>query len=410
MDFTKITLRGWQQFESIDIDFHHQLTVLTGANGSGKTTILQQLAKHFGWDVPSLSTPFLDKIGSLWKWVSGTIIKDANSAHIKIGEINYSNGNVAQLNVPPQNSAQYNIQINNIQSVKCFYIPSHRSVFRYQQLDNIPTRNTIDKNLAFQKVSGSTRNRYLGGHDQSSSFFMKETLISWSIFGRGNVDLQPDQKLLDYYQGFENTLKDILPKELGFQKFTIQNFEVVLECKAGNFIIDAASGGISAIIDMAWQIYMFSPEKGENFTVIIDEIENHLHPTMQRRILPDFIKAFPNVRFIVSTHSPLIVGSVKDSSVYVLKNNEQNRIISQKLDLINKAKTASEILDEVLGVSFTMPVWVEEELRKSIDKYTQSEITEASFAALRGDLAKVGLERLMPEAISRIIEKKDDQD
>ncbi|MBP7722945.1 MAG: AAA family ATPase, partial [Alphaproteobacteria bacterium] len=42
----------------------------------------------------------------------------------------------------------------------------------------------------------------------------------------------------------------------------------------------------------------------------IDEVENHLHPSMQRQVLGDFLEAFPNVCFIVSTHSPLIVGSV----------------------------------------------------------------------------------------------------
>jgi len=219
----------------------------------------------------------------------------------------------------------------------------------------------------------------------------------------------PDEKLLEYYVGFENILKIVLPKEIGFSKFIIKKAEVVLECESGNFIIDAASGGISAIIDMAWQVYMYSTDKNPNFTVIIDEIENHLHPTMQRRILPSLIEAFPDVSFIVSTHSPLIVGSVKDSEVYVLKFNDNKKVISQKLDLVNKAKTASEILDEVLGVSFTMPIWAEDSLNQIVNKYIKTNINEESFIEMRKDLSSIGMEKFMPQAISSLLKEKNDQ-
>ena len=361
MNFKTITIDKWQQFENVEINFHERLTVITGANGSGKTTILNILAKHFGWDVQSLATPKMDVQSRIWKWLTGFFTNDSNTQN-KRGEIEYSNGVKANIIVPQQVGPQYNIEIENRQTINCFFIPSHRSIFRYQVLNSIPTHGAIDKGQAFNKVSNSSKNRYFGSSDQSSSFHMKETLVTWNIFGRGNEDMVPNEKLLEYYKGFEDTLKTVLPTELGFKKFVVRNFEIVLECDSGDFIIDAASGGISSIIDFAWQIYMYAADEKGSFTVIIDEVENHLHPTMQRRILPDFVKAFPNVSFIVSTHSPLIVGSVKDSNVYILRFNKEKKVTTQKLDLINKAKTATEILDEVLGVSFTMPVWAEEKL------------------------------------------------
>jgi predicted ATP-binding protein involved in virulence len=184
----------------------------------------------------------------------------------------------------------------------------------------------------------------------------------------------------------------------------------VLECLSGDFIIDAASGGISALIDMAWQIYMYSSDKKSPFTVLIDEVENHLHPSMQRRILGDLINAFPHVSFIVTTHSPLIVGSVKDSFVYVLRyeNDEQrHKVITEQLDLVNKAKTATEILDEVLGVSFTMPIWAEEELSSIVSKYLKEDITPESLSAMRSELATIGLEKLVPTAVTKLVQEKD---
>ncbi|MFA5948460.1 MAG: AAA family ATPase, partial [Candidatus Gracilibacteria bacterium] len=353
MNFQKLTIKEWQQFQNIEIAFHDRLTILTGANASGKTTILKLLARHCGWNATSLATPKKDLTTMAWKWLTGLFIEDKEPKET-IGSLHYNDNKQAILKVPKeQNSPQYNIQIEGQQGVDCFFIPSHRSVFRYQQVTQIPTANTIDRRQAFDKVSNSNKSRYDGGADTPSNFHIKEALICWSIFGQGNKDMDPNETLLGYYNGFQEVLTKVLPKSLGFEKFVIRKSEVVLICKSGNHVIDASSGGISAIIDLAWQIYFYATEETPSFTVLIDEVENHLHPTMQRQILPDFIEAFPHTRFIVSTHNPLIIGSVKESNVYALRYNENNKIVSEQLDFINKAKTATEILDEVLGVSFT---------------------------------------------------------
>ncbi len=154
---------------------------------------------------------------------------------------------------------------------------------------------------------------------------------------------------------------------------------------------------------------MYSTKEQTDFTVIIDEVENHLHPTMQRQILPDLLNAFPQARFIVSTHSPLVVGSVQNSIVFVLKYDENRKIISRQLDLVNQAKTATEILDEVLGVSFTMPIWAEEKLNNIVNTYSQKEMTKDEFQNMRNELKEAGLGKLMPEVIYDLIEKENEK-
>ena len=63
--FKELIIEGWRQFQDIDITFHDRLTVLTGANGTGKTTLLNLLNRHFGWDLQFVSTPSIKKRGVL---------------------------------------------------------------------------------------------------------------------------------------------------------------------------------------------------------------------------------------------------------------------------------------------------------------------------------------------------------
>ena len=253
-------------------------------------------------------------------------------------------------------------------------------------------------------MHNSTKNRYFGGGDEATNFHIKETLIAWNIFGRGNEDMAPEEEQLSNFVGFQQVFRNVLPPTLGFKKLSIRNMEIVMESDTGEFLIDAASGGLSSLIDLAWQIYMFQPGEDGSFTVLIDEVENHLHPTMQRRVLPDLLEAFPNVRFIVATHAPLIVGSVKSSKVYALRYDQHSLVVSHELDLVNEARTAAQVLDEVLGVSVTMPIWAEEALSRIVQEFTATEITKESLDRLRLKLKQEGLSQFLPDTISRMTE------
>ncbi len=417
MYFSKLQLSEWQQFESIEINFHDKLTIITGANGSGKTTILNLLAKHYGWEMPSLATPKKEQKSGVMHYLSRFFNGENKEDTPLIGHLHYTNDTSTELQVQNTNSTQYQVQITNKQPVKCFFIPSHRSVNRYQPIGNIPT---VKKNklTAFNEVSNSTKQRYFSGNEsQSGSFFMKNTLIGWAIQGYGvqngsKIIMPRDDEQVRNFEGFQEVLRKILPESLGFEEVEIRNMEVVFVCNKGKdeFLLETTSGGISSLIDMAWQIYMYSSKDNLECTVMIDEIENHLHPTMQRTVLSNLVYAFPSARFIVSTHSPLVVGSVKESAVYVLMYNENNKIVSRALNFENKARTAAEILDEVLGVSVTMPIWAEEKLNSIVNKYVKKSFREQDFVNMRAELAEAGLERLMPLAINSVVHEKNDKD
>ena len=98
------------------------------------------------------------------------------------------------------------------------------------------------------------------------------------MFGYGIQAVVPHYESQEAFEGFSEALRRVLPADLNFRKIAIRMPEVILETGTGDFSLVAASGGIAALMDVAWQINMQS-RAGATFTVLMDEPENHLEPT-----------------------------------------------------------------------------------------------------------------------------------
>lgn len=426
--FNSLRIEGWRQFGQVDILLHPQLTVLTGANGAGKTSLLRIFNRHFGINQPFLATPtrqsgggysyltgiFTDTIAKAWRslWTKRSDMSN-------VGAITYSNGVESQLQIPSQSQVEYSINIHGQQSVSGIHIDSHASIPRFQQVAQIPT-TILTPQAAYSAYNNEVVQNYHGGHTgYSPGYRMKEAIIAMALFGAGNAHVQGNSEALSAYVGFVDALRTMLPESLGFQDLSVRPPEVVVVTTSGEFIIDSASGGLMTLIDLTWRLHMFSRMHTE-FVVTIDEPENHLHPTMQRAMLHRLVTAFPKAQFIVATHSPFMVSSVRDSNVYVLRYvstdtdsitdgeqimpSESIRVISQKLDTVNKAGDAGEVLRDVLGVTTTVPEWVEEELEAIVARYRGHAITRQVLASLKNDLSQLGYEVLYPAALAALTE------
>jgi predicted ATP-binding protein involved in virulence len=83
-----------------------------------------------------------------------------------------------------------------------------------------------------------------------------------------------------------------------------------------------------------------------NGIVLIDEIELHLHPQWQREVLPALQKTFPNIQFIVTTHSPQVLSRVDKDDIFILKDNEIYQPSSNPI-----GRDANDILYEVMEMT-----------------------------------------------------------
>ncbi|UWH27790.1 AAA family ATPase [Aeromonas veronii] len=93
------------------------------------------------------------------------------------------------------------------------------------------------------------------------------------------------------------------------------------------FRFDNLSSGYSSILSIYADLLMkvelrdVPSNKIAGF-VLIDEIDAHLHVSIQRKIFSFFDKAFPKIQFIITTHSPFVIQSVNDSVIYDLSKME----------------------------------------------------------------------------------------
>ena len=84
--------------------------------------------------------------------------------------------------------------------------------------------------------------------------------------------------------------------------------------------------------------------------LLIDEIENHLHPTWQRRVIPALLEHFPGLQIFATTHSPFVVAGLKAGQAHLLKRDEDGHVTAttNKEDVIGW--TTDEILRNMMGV------------------------------------------------------------
>ena len=100
----------------------------------------------------------------------------------------------------------------------------------------------------------------------------------------------------------------------------------------GRLPVRAMSSGVQAvvslIVDLAFRCLRLNSVHAEDALsisygmVMIDEIEQHLHPGWQQRILPSIRKIFPNIQFIVATHSPEVLSTVESHQIRILRDNK----------------------------------------------------------------------------------------
>ncbi len=411
--FRKLSVSNWRQFAQVDMEFHERLTVIAGANGAGKSTLVRILAQFFGINHTLVGVPLEGDKRVYSHAKSSDEDQDVSvGTAAKFGSVVLTNGDIISLAMPSKTpDVITGVILTHFQNVPGMFFHPHMGANRYVGVGHLPISGK-GLNEIFNEVIGN--HGVISHHDQPHGIpaplnSVKTSMITMAAFGPGGKYITPNSQMEAMFEGFRDLLREFLPESLGFKDFSVRLPELVLITKTGEFALDAASGGITTLINLAWALFILSKIYTDGFSVVIDEPENHLHPAMQRELMVSLLQAFPKTQFIVATHSPFIVSSIRDSRVYALRYDEAaeggRRVYSEQLDGFNKAGTAGDILRSVLGVPVTMPSWAEDEIEAIARDFNIQNLTEASVHALRGRLEAAGLGSYYAQTLSKMAER-----
>ena len=120
--------------------------------------------------------------------------------------------------------------------------------------------------------------------------------------------------------------------------------------------------------------------------VLIDEVELHLHPSWQQRVLPDLTRTFPNAQFLVSTQSPQVLTTVEAERITQLER-EDDGIVALPVGVSTSGARASDAMRQVMGVD-ERPASHRfvKELRRYLDLVATGKGESKTALALRHDL------------------------
>lgn len=165
----------------------------------------------------------------------------------------------------------------------------------------------------------------------------EEQLIKYMVhlktqqaYARQEGDIQIEENIQAWFNRFEKALRVLLENESIKMEYDYRNYNFLLH-QDGRlpFGFNELSDGYSSVIQIVTNLIMRMEQnwllKGElsNYNVegiaLIDELETHLHIELQRKILPFLVTFFPRVQFIISTHSPYVLTSISDATIFDLE-------------------------------------------------------------------------------------------
>ncbi|WP_416058616.1 AAA family ATPase [Stenotrophomonas maltophilia] len=162
--------------------------------------------------------------------------------------------------------------------------------------------------------------------------------------------------------------------------------EIMFEMSGIDVPFRALSDGFRAYIgwigDMLYHLCMGAPSgrklvdnKG---VVLIDEIDLHLHPEWQRLVLPALSEALPNIQFIVTSHSPLVVGSLEQQNIQRLEVTDQGAISRSYPERVHGKSAGQLLLSPYFGLESTRAP----DVSKRLDELRKRRETGSATAAL----------------------------
>lgn len=324
MKLTNLHLKNFKNFEDSNFNFDGKSAIICGANDVGKSAVLAAINYLcYNWLHllnPAQSTFFktlraeLVRFGASNLEISAEFTLDGNQLELRKAYTKAHSGKSARVE-------------NNKQLYDCF-IAQYLSLYG-EGTGNLPIFVNYSTSRFVQNISLRARMNYEFSPWSALEHTIEDVLDFHTFFEwlRSQEDYETEiireQHNFDYRDpSLECVRKAIRVMLPGFGDLRVKrNPDRLMITKNGiEYNIRQLSGGEKCLLalvgDLAYRIAVANPNLSNPFEstgiVLIDEIELHLCPAWQQRILSDLRKTFPNIQFIITTHSPQVLSEIGD--------------------------------------------------------------------------------------------------
>jgi energy-coupling factor transporter ATP-binding protein EcfA2 len=346
----EITLENAACFEKITIPFSDNITVLVGTNGTGKTTVLNAIVGMFTMGRKIMFNPAKDFINPKEKIFYETLKKQnrlfplcRSDNQVKIN-LSLSEGEeILSSFIGYGNRKYYSESLSGEFSINI----SHPEMLIPLGINRAIDDSLIDGPGKFQNgifgkeedgmsvsfdSGDQTTIRLIIGAVGSSVKNLKQWLVNQDYLNLQAMQKGSSNKVYDY---FRENLSKVMPPEQSITLKEIVDMEPIFSTRTGDVPVGGLSSGFQSVLAVYWNILYnllsLYPDSENPFIepaiVLIDEIDAHLHPEWQQVIVHSLRTLFPNVQFIMATHSPLIVSGCGKNEAVFLKFDDENKCV-----------------------------------------------------------------------------------
>ena len=340
MYFERTEIQNFKGIEKMNLEFSSGVNLLIGNNGVGKTTVLEALAlsiqtyfsrmndiakKSIKKDDVHFTSNLVGDASQHRVYSNPTVIK----SEINLGGLEYSSEisredetNATRTKYTGKEFAAAGRDLLNSQEailpVICYF-----STSRVVDTQKVST-NAVGKN--------KLNDRRCGYIDCLNATLDRKALTDWT-FKMAMAEYKKGTAVAEY-EAFKKAVGIFMQKmndleEIPLVEYT-RDFEDITYAEDGKtMMVNYLSAGYQSLLwmlmEISFRIALLNPELSDysqaEGIVLIDEIDMHLHPRWQWKILDALHSSFPKVQFIAATHSPIIISSFKDAKLLSIGEN-----------------------------------------------------------------------------------------
>ena len=314
--------------KKIEISLNGKNIILVGNNGAGKTVFLRKINNALSDIFQSKNILNHDEILAEYEkaQINAELAKGDSRQHVRFRDNSKYFLNELEkrkeLDILFSDTASTLLLLNEGGLIFRFF-----EAYRNYANTDINLLTSIDG--LFESFQSQTR--FNVNNSTVSNYFEKYlvSMSNYALLEKGAGEELEYRRVTEIIDGIEKDLRDLFDDENLKLIFNRKNLRMQISQKNKNpFGFDVLPSGFSSILAIYSELIMLTElsknKKSEvRGIVLIDEIDAHLHVSLQKKVFEFFSSSFPNIQFIISTHSPFVVQSVSNAIIYNLSTNEK---------------------------------------------------------------------------------------